>query len=120
MNKQERDILTTQITEIIASCRKRQFEVVLFYKLLAGNRVSEAAKKGEIDSIIEGTKNRLLALGGILPKMIESLDLSIDEHEVDSYKLWRIKNNLKEDTLGSITAYLNQTYPGKPDFEVKA
>ena len=52
--------------------------------------------------------------------MVESLDLSIDESEVDNYKLWRIKNNLKEDTLGSITAYLNQTYPGKPDFEVKA
>ena len=119
MNKQERDILTTQITEIIASCRKRQFEVVLFYKLLASNRLSESAKKGEIDSIIEGTKNRLLSLG-ILPKVVESLNLSIDESEVDSYKLWRIKNNLKEDTLGSITAYLNQTYPGKPDFEVKA
>ncbi|MDG0887895.1 hypothetical protein [Paracholeplasma manati] len=119
MNKQEKDILTTQITETIASCRKRQFEVVLFYKLLASNRISEAAKKGEIDSIIEGTRNRLQALG-ILPKMVESLDLSIDESEVDTYKLWRIKNNLKEDTLGSITAYLNQTYPGKPDFEVKA
>lgn len=117
MNKKDKETLTTQIKDTIASCTKRQFEVVLFYKLLVSNQTSETAKKNEIDSIIEGTKHRLLALG-VLPKMVEVLDISIDESEVDNYKLWRIKNDIKSDSLGSITAYLNQVYPGKPDFEV--
>lgn len=117
MNKKDKDTLTTQIKDTIASCRKRQFEVVLFYKLLVSNQTSETAKKNEIDAIIEGTKQRLLSLG-VLPKMVEVLDISIDESEVDNYKLWRIKNDIKSDSLGSITAYLNQVYPGKPDFEV--
>ena len=117
MNKKDKDTLTTQIKDTIASCRKRQFEVVLFYKLLVSNQTSETAKKNEIDAIIEGTKHRLLALC-VLPKMVEVLDISIDESEIDNYKSWRTKNDIKSDSLGAITAYLNQVYPGKPDFKV--